>query len=49
MTNSVIENLKEYNIKFTRVPANMSDLFQLLDLTVYGSVKAIFKKKFTEW
>ena len=33
----------------TRVPANMTNLFQPLDLTVNGSVKAFLKKKFTEW
>ena len=32
-----------------RVPANMTNLFQPLDLTVNGSAKAFMKRKFTEW
>ena len=43
MTDQFIENLKENNIKLTRVPANMRNLFQPLDLTVNGSAKAFFK------
>ena len=49
MTDPVIEKLKENNIKLTRVPANLTNLFQPPDLTVNGSVKAFLKKKFTEW
>ena len=48
MTDPVIEKLKESNIKLTMVPANMTNLFQPLDLTVNGSAKAFLKKKFTE-
>ena len=48
MIDSVIEKLKENNIKLTRVPANMANLFQPLDLTGNGSAKAFLKKKFTE-
>ena len=47
MTDPVIEKLRN-NIKLTRVPANMTNLFQPLDLTVNGSGKAFLKKKFTE-
>ena len=49
MTDSVIEKLKENNIKLTRVPANLTNLFQPPDLTVNGSAKTFLKKKFTEW
>ena len=48
MTNPVIEKLKENIIKLTRVPANMKNHFQSLDLTVNGSSKTSLKKKFTE-
>ena len=49
MTDPVIQKLKENYIKVTRVPPNMKNLFQHLDLTVNGSAKAFMKKKFTEW
>ena len=32
-----------------QVPANMTHLFQPLDLTVHGSTKAFLNEKFTEW
>ena len=47
-TDPFIEKLKENNIKLTRVPANMTNLFQPLDLTVNGTTKAFLKKKLTE-
>ena len=43
MTDPVIEKLKENNIKLTKIPANMANLFQPLDLTVNGSAKAFLK------
>ena len=49
MTDPVIQKLKESKIKVTRVPVNMTNLFQPLVLTVNGSAKAFLKKKFTEW
>ena len=49
VTDPVIQKLKENHIKVTRVPPNMTNLFQPLDLTVNGSAKAFMKKKFTEW
>ena len=49
MTDPIINKLKENNIKPTRIPANMTNLFQSLDLTVNDSGKAFIKKKFTEW
>ena len=49
MTDPVIQKLKQNHIKVARVPPNMTNLFQPLDLTVNGSAKAFMKKKFTEW
>ena len=49
MTEPVKEKLKETRILFVRVPANMTNLFQPLDLTVNRSFKAMMKRKFTEW
>ena len=49
MTVSVTEKLAENFIKYVKVPANMTSLFQPLDLTVNGSAKAFMKKKITEW
>ena len=41
--------MKENHILFVRVPANMTNIFQPLDLTVNGSFKSLMKSKFTEW
>ena len=49
MTAPVTEKLAQNFIKYVKVPANMTNLFQPLDLTVNGSAKAFMKKKFTEW
>ena len=49
MTVPVTEKLAENFIKYVKVPANMTSLFQPLDLTVNGSAKAFMKKKITEW
>ena len=40
MTEDVLNVLKENNILLVRVPANMTHLFQPLDLTVNGTSKA---------
>ena len=48
MTDPVMQKLKENFIKVVKVPANMTNLFQPLDLTVNGSAKAFMKRKFTE-
>lgn len=48
MINLVIEKLKENNMKLTRVPVNMTNLFQLLELTINGFEKTFPKKKFAE-
>ena len=49
VTKPVIDKLTENNIKFVKVPANMTRLFKPLDLTVNGAAKAYMKKCFTEW
>ena len=41
--------MKEHDIVMCQVPANMTHLFQPLDLTVNGSAKVFLKAKFTEW
>ena len=49
MTDPVKEKLRQNNILLVRVPANMTNLFQPLDLTVEGSFKAFMKHTLTEW
>ena len=39
MANPVLKKLKEHNILLTRVPGNMTNVFQTLDLTVHGYFK----------
>ena len=41
--------MDDNHILFVRVPANMTNIFQPLDLTVNGSFKSLMKSKFTEW
>ena len=48
MINLVTENLKGNNMKLTRVPVNMTNLFQPLELTINGFAKIFLKKKFAE-
>ena len=48
MTDPIMKKLQENNISNVRVPANMTNLFQPLDLTVNGSAKAFMKRKFTD-
>ena len=45
----ILDVLKENHILFVRVPANMRNIFQPLDLTVNGSFRSLMKSKFTEW
>ena len=49
MTIPVMEKLAENHMKYVKVPANLTNLFQPLDLTINRSAKAFMKKKFTEW
>ena len=48
-TDAVQNLLKKNNIFFTKVPTNMTNLFQPLDLTVNSYAKSYLKKLFTEW
>ena len=49
MTEHVKEKLRENYSLSVRVPANMVNLLQPLNLTVNRSFNASTKKKFTEW
>ena len=49
MTTPVTDKLAENHMKYVKVPANLTNLFQPLDLTINRSAKAFMKKKFTEW
>ena len=48
MTEPVL-SIKEYSICLVKVPANMTDIFQSLDLTVNRLAKSFSKRKFTQW
>ena len=49
MTEEVLEKLKCNNIFLVRVPANMTHIFQPLDLIVNGHFKQYMKEKFSTW
>lgn len=49
MTSSVHEVLDKNNICVVNVPANMTHLYQPLDLTVNGYAKKFLKNKFNNW
>ena len=49
MTEPVLNFIKEYKICLVKVPANMTDISQSLDLTVNRSAKYFFIGKFTQW
>ena len=49
MTNEVISLLKENNIILIRVPANMTHIFQPLDLTVNQWAKKFMRDRFLQW
>ena len=48
-TREVISKLDENKIVLVQVPANMTHIFQPLDLTVNGYCKRFIKKTFAEW
>ena len=48
MTEDVLTVLKESNILLLRIPANMTNIFQPLDLTLNGSFKNFMRKKFSK-
>ena len=49
MMPAVLNMLKANNIFLTKVLANMTNLYQPLDLTVNGYAKSFMKRMFTEW
>ena len=49
MTPDVLNMLKANNIFLTKVPTNMTNLYQSLDLTMNGYAKSFLKRMFTEW
>ena len=49
ITNPILKKLEEHNILLTRVPGNMTRLFEPLDLTVNCYFKQFMKRKFVEW
>ena len=49
MTEDVLTVLKDNNMLLVQVPANMTHIFQLLDLTVNGIFKTFIRKKFSKW
>ena len=48
-TNRVVELLEENHILATKVPPNMTNLYQPLDLSVNKAAKDFTRKKFSEW
>ena len=49
MAPDVLNMLKANNIFLTKVPTNMTNLYQPLDLTMNGYAKSFMKRMFTEW
>ena len=49
MTQAVLDTLQKEGILLSRVPAGMTHIYQVLDLTVNGYAKRFMKKKFNEW
>ena len=47
--NTIFKVLKDHHILVTKVPANMTHLFQSLDLTVNKAAKDYTKEKFSDW
>ena len=48
-TDKIFKILKDNHILVTKVPANMTHLFQPLDLTVNKAAKDYTKQKFSDW
>ena len=49
VTQAVLDILQKEDILLSRVPAGMTPIYQILDLTVNGYAKRFMKKKFHEW
>ena len=48
-TDKIFKVLKDNRTLVSKVPANMTHLFQLLDLTVNKAAKDYTKQKFSDW
>ena len=49
MTQAVLDTLRKEDIVLSRVPAGMTYIYQVLDLTVNSYAKRFMKKKCSEW
>ena len=49
ITPPVLNMLKANNIFLTKVPENITNLYQPLDLTANGNAKSFMKRMFTKW
>ena len=49
MTTLVTDKLAKSHIKYVKVPAYKTNLFQPLDLTINRSAKAFMEKRLTKW
>ena len=49
MTQKIKDRLESLNLELVPVPANMTHLFQPLDLTVNGCAKKFMRNRFTEY
>ena len=49
ITDDVISLLRDNNIHYVLVPNNMTQLFQLLDLTINKQCESYLKRLFSEW
>ena len=49
ITQAVLDNLQKEDILLSRVPAGMTHVYQVFDLTVNGYAKHLVKKTLNEW
>ena len=49
MTQAVLDTLQKEDILLSQVPAGMTHIYQVLDLTMNGYAKRFMKEKFNEW
>ena len=49
MTQAVLDTMQEEDIVLSQVPAGMTYIYQVLDLTVNGYAKRFMNQKFNEW
>ena len=48
MTQAVLDTLQKEDILLSQVPAGMTHIYQVLDLTMNGYAKSFMKEKFNE-